>query len=563
MKITTRFNNFLNLCILFLMVAQALPLRAQEPASESALNGEYRELILQQLRSDIASRQKSMQNHANSLLLNLPIEEKLYDESKFHITAKMVDDIREDGRPELNYVLIITYDCKNFASVTDDYPVGDYLFQHSNTAKALGTIAKQSIDDFSSDLFAKGKKVTVRIASSTDGRAISRIRYGGEYGEHRYDAARFNGETVRLSLSSAQGISNNAELAFARALGVQDYLQKNVTGLSQTSNRFEYETYCAKEIGSQYRRVSVEFIVHGAFDEKIISMNEKLINDEFVDFNIPALKPETNANTYVLIIANQQYDAPLPDCAFAENDGAVVRQYCLKTLGVPERHIKVLNNASIDNLRTEGIRWLKDITLAVRGNANVLVYYSGHGFSDADFKPYLLFSDFNTRNVRSWVGKTELDPDAYLTKRETKTLIANSLALDTLCSWFNKVATTGITFIIDAGFNGTQRSGEPLFNIKRSDARIKGLRIRSDIVIFSAADVNKTAYAFEEQRHGFLTYFLLKELKRTKGKVTYGQLYDALLKNVSYESSLQGKLQEPLIISGGKTKEAWQDFRFK
>jgi len=550
---------------LLLLIAMliSLPLRAQHTPSETILNGEYRSHILQHIKSDVASRQQQMQKRANSYLLNLPLDDKLYDESKFNISARVMDDVREDGRPELNYVVTITYNSTNLEGTTDDYPRGDYILDHSNSGKALCQIAKMVVDDFSSDLFSQGKSVTVRIGSSADGQDISHIQYGGEYGERRYDAARFNAERVRLSLSPSEGISTNAQLAFARALGVEDRISQSVSGLSRTTNHYEYETFCAKEIGSRYRRVSLEFIVHGAFDARILEMNEKLINDQYVDYNVPLLPSSTNKDMYVLIIANERYDAPLPDCQFAENDGEMMRQYCIKTLGVPERHVRLLSNIGIDDLQSDGIRWLKDITVATRGTANILVYYSGHGFSDADYKPYLLFPDFDVSLIKTWRGKTELDPDAYLTRRETSILLQHTLPLDTLCAWFNRVANNGITFIIDAGFNGTQRSGEPLFNVKRSDARLKGLRIRNDIVILAAADVNKTAYSYDEQRHGFLTYFILKELKRTKGNLSYGDLYNQILQNLGYESSLQGKLQEPIIISGGKTKDNWQNNRFK
>lgn len=550
---------------LFLLFALLInfPLRAQHTPSETILNGEYRSHILQHIKSDVAGRQKLMQKRANSYLLNLPLDDKLYDESKFNISARVTDDMREDGRPELNYVVTITYNSTNLEGTSDDYPRGDYILEHSNSGKALCHIAKMVVDDFSNDLFVQGRNVTVRIASSADGQDISHIQYGGEYGERRYDAARFNGERVRLSLSPSDGISTNAQLAFARALGVEDCISKSISGLSRTTNLYEYETFCAKEVGARYRRVSLEFIVHGAFDSRILEMNEKLINDQYVDYNVPILPSSTNKDMYVLIIANEHYDAPLPDCQYAENDGEMMRQYCIKTLGVPERHVRLLNNIGIDDLQSDGIRWLKDITVATRGAANILVYYSGHGFSDADYKPYLLFPDFDVSLIKTWRGKTELDPDAYLTKRETSTILQHALSLDTLCAWFNRVANTGITFIVDAGFNGTQRSGEPLFNVKRSNARLKGLRIRNDIVILAAADVNKTAYSFDEQRHGFLTYFILKELKRTKGNLSYGELYKQILQNLGYESSLQGKLQEPIIISGGKTKDNWEGNRFK
>ena len=89
------------------------------------------------------------------------------------------------------------------------------------------------------------------------------------------------------------------------------------------------------------------------------------------------------------------------------------------------------------------------------------------------------------------------------------------------------------------------------------------MRIRSDIVIFNAANVEKTAYSFDEMRHGFLTYYMLKELKRCKGDITYGNLYNAIMTTVPKESALQGKLQEPEIIAGGKVKDSWVNMRFR
>ena len=548
---------------LLLLLALVLPLGAQKQPSEKVVNGEYRTIILNHLRQDVSTREGKMQKRANAMLLNLPLDEKLYDESKFRISARIEDGRTPDGRTELNYVVTITYNSTSIEGASDDYPQGGYLVQQSNSARALCAIAKQVVDEYSSDLFVQGKEVTVRIASSADGQPVSHLPYGGEYGERRYDAARYNTEPVRLSLSPTEGINTNAQLAFARAVGVEHTLRQTIESLARTTNHYEYETFCTKEIGPRHRRVSLEFVVHAAFDEKILEMNQKLVNDQYVDYNIPTLPAGTNKETYVVIVANEGYDAPLPDCDYALNDGQAFQRYCVQTLGIPARHIRLLENASIDELRTDGIRWLLDITTASRGRANIILYYAGHGFSDPDYKPYLLFSDVNTRQIRSWNGRTELDPDAYLSRREANNLMAQSLPLDTLCAWFNRVPNLGITFILDCGFNGAQRNGEPLINLKRSDARVKGLRIRQDIVIFAAADVTKTAYAFADQRHGFLTYYLLHELKRTRGDIAYGPLYESILKDLGYESSLQGRLQEPIVIGGGKLKESWTTRRFK
>ena len=146
---------------------------------------------------------------------------------------------------------------------------------------------------------------------------------------------------------------------------------------------------------------------------------------------------------------------------------------------------------------------------------------------------------------------------------ESDRFLAQCLSLDSLCNWFNRVENEGITILIDASFDGTGRNGEQLLNIPKDTPRMRGMRIRNDIVIMSAANFNKPAYNFNEQQHGFFTYFLLKELKHTKGDIKYGDLMERVRGQLSYESSLQGKLQEPAVSVGGKLKDTWSELRFK
>ena len=56
---------------------------------------------------------------------------------------------------------------------------------------------------------------------------------------------------------------------------------------------------------------------------------------------------------------------------------------------------------------------------------------------------------------------------------------------------------------------------------------------------------------------------MLKELKRTQGDITYLDLYNSIEQALSYESSLQGKLQQPVILAGGKIKETWGENRLR
>ncbi|MCQ2299629.1 MAG: caspase family protein [Bacteroidales bacterium] len=532
--------------------------------SENTVNYEYKETIHKKITDEVNAKQRLMQKKAEQILINLPLDQKLYDESEVKILAHAVYAPKEDGSHELNYVMEISYNCTHIEGVTDDYPEGTYTINESNSMRAICNLTKTLIEEDCGRYFGAGKEVDIRITGATDAIDVAHIAYKGEYGDHKYEPVLFNGEKVRMSLLQSEGINNNAQLAWVRVLGVRDFIENNIQPLHSTNNHFSYEAFCTPEVGSLYRRCTIHITVHDAWSETISSMSENMTTyDDHVDINIPTTANTNNGNTYALIIANENYGTPFPTCKYAANDGKVMRDYFTKTLGIPERHVKVLNNATKGEFKTNGIDWLKDIITAEKGNANIILYYAGHGLSDGDYNAYLLPCGINTSSIKSWSGKKNQGVKTQLSKGDTKALLSQCISIDTLCNWFNRVQAKGFTFIIDAGFDGFTRTGDTLVNIQHTSGRIKGMRIRSEIVLFTAADVNKTAYCFDAQKHGFLTYFMLREFKHKKGDITYGEMFRNIEKFVGYESSLQGLLQEPIMVLGGKTKDTWEGLRFK
>ena len=292
----------------FILLLTITPLRAQ--LSEAVVNGEYREIILQQLQKSVEKREKTMQRKAERYLLALPNNRKLYDESKVNIKADLVSGVDSNSHAELNYRIAIDYTCRHLESVTDNYPTGKYRCEESNASMAVCELTRMMIDDLSKDAFKSGKKVTIKLKASTDITQVTKLDYGGEYGEFQYIAARYNDEPVRISVSPATGINTNAQLAFLRAQGLRDNITKKVMQLHNTENSWYYDLLSYSESGAQYRNVGVEITVHGAFNEEIIEMNERLINDEFIDYNIPKVEENSNLNTNVLVLANERYAAP-------------------------------------------------------------------------------------------------------------------------------------------------------------------------------------------------------------------------------------------------------------
>lgn len=118
--------------------------------------------------------------------------------------------------------------------------------------------------------------------------------------------------------------------------------------------------------------------------------NIEIISD--VDTNIPAMGRNTNNNTFVVIIANEKYlENNISQVCYAQKDGDVFKQYCIKTLGIPAENIHVRNNATRNQMRSE-MKWLNNIANAFGKKSNIIVYYSGHGMPDEENqKAYLWF----------------------------------------------------------------------------------------------------------------------------------------------------------------------------
>ena len=582
--------------IFYLSLMLALvPAMAQQ--SETLLNEQYRAAIREYLEQDIANRQKTMQRRAEQMLVALPNDQKLYDESHVHINTAITESEGEDGVRTLDYMYVISYNCRHIEGYTDDYPQGIYDWDSSNSCRAICNLTKTFIDGILEDYFRAGKEVTVKIFSTADGSGINNpLPYDGRYGEFRYEPVTFNGEQLRISVDSQSGIANNAQLAYLRAQSVRDFLQKNVRNLQRTNNSFQYVTRSYADTGAYYRRSSIAITVHDAFRETIDLMTADKIQDDYVDFNIPQAL-STYENAYVLIVANDDYAHTfLPTVPFAANDGEIVRRYFVRALGVPERQVKVLSNASKTQIVNEGVRWLTDLSPAVattaadgtiEPQANIFVYYAGHGYCDFNNVSYIVPNNLNVEDIKALQPKkakgcckkkkkaaalAAVNYDIRLKPKESARLTQQLISIDQLCGMFKGFPVKNLTLIVDAGMDGRQRNGAPMLRPDRKDDA-KGKKVkrrksnmRADAVVFLAADADKTAFSFDAQHHGFLTYFLLKEIKGIAANIesyTYQDIYESIDRKLGKESALQGRWQEVSGMAGGKYKDSWRQQRIK
>ena len=259
-----------------------------------------------------------------------------------------------------------------------------------------------------------------------------------------------------------------------------------------------------------------------------------------VDRNIPQTKVK-NPNTFVLIIANENYQSLGSNVPYALNDGNSFKLYCEQTLGVEPKKIHFISNATGNQIKTEINNWLKNV-LSVFDNANAIFYYAGHGMPDETNRAsYLLPVDGSTKDL------------------------STCYKLDDLYTMLGELNAGRVAVFIDACFSGSNRGEGMLASARGVALKARPGMPQGNMVVFSAAQGDETAYPYSEQKHGLFTYFLLKKLQETEGNVTLQELGDYIVSNVKQQSVLEngGKVQTPSITPAALVSDVWQSWKLR
>ncbi|NQV02074.1 MAG: caspase family protein [Bacteroidia bacterium] len=262
-----------------------------------------------------------------------------------------------------------------------------------------------------------------------------------------------------------------------------------------------------------------------------------------VDKNIPTTGI-THSNRYALIIGNEDYSSYQTGLSrevnvdFALNDARIFKKYVVNTLGVPERQVKILENATAAQIRQE-LSWISRLAELKSGNAELIFYYSGHGLPDENTRePYLIPVDVSGTNIKQGVKLS----DVYkkLTEHPNKR----------------------VTVFLDACFSGGARNQGLLamksVKIKPNDAVVEG-----NMVVFASSSGEESSGVDRGKQHGFFTWFLLKKLQETKGEVTYKEMRDFLIRSVAHETTLISKPQTPQVLVSYEVETSWETWKFK
>ena len=425
-----------------------------------------------------------------------------------------------------------------FAYLGDMYYAGDGVAQNYNEAlkwyqKAADNGITTGIYYFLADMFYTGKTGITDYSQAKKYAELAIKNDTLDVVGHRILAKLYMyGYAVEKNIDKAEALIEQA-LAHCKKDGSSDY-PCNTMDVKGELFWVMGDKVKAKEIYDSINKNAPDF--YAKIGETELSKYMKAYKEVDVDDDIPIVEKKKK-KVFAVVIANEKYQMEKA-VQYAKNDGRVFAEYCRKTLGLPEKNIHYVTDATLNNLKYE-LKWLQNVMKVYRGEAKVIFYYAGHGIPDEQNKNGYL-----------------LPIDGYGSD------VTTGYALDDLFKTLGNMPSKSVTIFLDACFSGAKRDGDMLASTRGVAIKVKQNAPQGNMVVFSAAQGDETAYPYNEFEHGLFTYYLLKKLQETKGDVTLGELGDYIKTKVEQQSIVvNGKLQSPSIMSAPLIGNDWKTWK--
>lgn len=264
---------------------------------------------------------------------------------------------------------------------------------------------------------------------------------------------------------------------------------------------------------------------------------EEYFAPDVVDIDIPSTDLQRE-RTFAVIIGNENYQR-VAKVDYAQNDARVLEKYFTRTLGLPETNVRTYYDATYGDI-VAAMEDLKAISDAYKGDIDVIFYYAGHGIPDESNR-----------------GAYLLPIDANGTSTEV------CYPVSKLYSQLGELGANHTVALLDACFSGSLRGDGMLASARGVKLRPKEVSATGNLVVFSAASGDQTAYPFKEKNHGLFSYYLIKKLNDNKGVVTLGELAEYLRDNVSQQAiTVNKKPQSPTVKWSDALNDTWRDIIF-
>ena len=202
--------------------------------------------------------------------------------------------------------------------------------------------------------------------------------------------------------------------------------------------------------------------------------------------------------------------------------------------GIPEENIILSINATKVEMERDLAR-LANYAAAMQGSAELILYYSGHGLpSESTDEPFLIPVDVSGDH-----------PEL-------------GLSLNRVFDVLESEPTERTVVFLDACFSGGARGGSLLAGMKGIARVPNAAEISGNTVVFSSSSGNQSSGVFDNEEHGYFTYFLLKTIQEAKGKVSYGELFDEVQQRVMLQATRDGREQEPSFRVSPLIRDNWR-----
>ena len=210
------------------------------------------ELKLQEIKETVVSMAKE--------------QNTISDHTNIAVKANVESSTNADGKKIMNYVTDFSYTVEKEFSAKEDFGPGKYKAEESGAAMSMMEIIKQALEGEFAPYVKSGKKLLVKITGMADAMPINnKIAYDGCYGEYEGEPVYKNHALSNVTLTKSGGITQNEQLAFVRALGVKDYLSKNIAGVSTMDTDYNYHIEVTSGKGGEFRRINVQIVFVDAF----------------------------------------------------------------------------------------------------------------------------------------------------------------------------------------------------------------------------------------------------------------------------------------------------------
>ena len=269
-----------------------------------------------------------------------------------------------------------------------------------------------------------------------------------------------------------------------------------------------------------------------------VKEEQRTYETDVIDIDIPAADFD-NSKTFAVIIGNENYQR-VAHVDYAMNDARIFAKYCERTLGIPESNIRTYYDATFGDILA-AMDDLKNITEAFNGDVNVIFYYAGHGMPDESNRNAFLIP----------IDATGTQPEACY-------------PLNRLYSQLGELNASSVVAFIDACFSGSLRGDGMLASARGIKIKPREVPAEGNLVVFSAASGDQTAFPYHEKGHGLFSYFLIKKINESRGEATLGEIADYVSSNVAQQAVVVNKKpQTPGVKSSADLSSSWRELRLR